>query len=154
MRRVVYLAGGISGLSYEQASSKRTLATELLTARDWDVLDPLRGKEVLSSLDTIDESRAMTLLGTTASAITQRDRDDIRRADVVLVLTGDTPSWGTAFEWEFAYSLGKPIVVVASEDAPCRVHPWCQVMTSYFAGTVEEAVEFISTWLDRKYRLS
>lgn len=152
MRRCVYLAGAIAGRTWEEASRDRDLAKRLLTAAGWDVLDPLRGKEILTTMDTIDERRAAELLGVTPEAIVSRDRDDIRRADVVLILSGDTPSYGTLFEWEFAHSLGKPVVVVASSPE-VRSHPWCRTMASYFASTVEDGVRFIIEWLERGYAL-
>lgn len=154
MRRVVYLSGTIGGLTYEQATKDRNLATQLLLFADWDILDPMRGYDILSTVEVIEEGDgAKRLLGITDEAICQRDRDDIRRCDVLLVLTGDAPTWGTAFEIEFAHSLGKPIVFVASATAKSRSHPWCRSMTSYFAETVEEAVEFIVRWYDREYKL-
>ncbi|KKT77678.1 MAG: hypothetical protein UW73_C0014G0001, partial [Microgenomates group bacterium GW2011_GWB1_44_8] len=50
MRRVVYLSGGIANLSYEEATTARNEIKEKLAARGWDSLDPMRGKEILSSL--------------------------------------------------------------------------------------------------------
>ena len=153
-RRTVYLAGSISGLTYEQATAARNEATQLLLDAGWDVLNPMRGYEILSTLEVIGEGESKELLGVTDTAITQRDRDDIRRSDVLLVFSGDNPTWGTSFEWEFAATnLGKPVVVICSKDSPTREHPWCRVMCSGFFETVETAVDFIATWLDRGYRL-
>ncbi len=154
-RRVAYLSGSIAGLTYEAATEQRAKATELFRACGWDVLDPMRGKEILSSLKTIDESRSLELLGgLTPQAIVQRDFDDLRRADVMLVLSGEMASWGTAFEWAVAhFMLHKPIVVVVPQGAKTRDHPWCKSMAAKFAETVEEAVDFINTWFDRGYGL-
>jgi len=154
MRRVVYLSGGIANLSYEEATTARNEIKEKLATRGWDSLDPMRGKEILSSLATMDEKKASDLLGVTASAIVQRDFDDVRRADALLVLSGNKPSWGTAFEWaitEFLYR--KPVIVVCDKDSPTRDHPWCKLMTAYFAETLDEAVEFLNRWFDRGYIL-
>jgi len=155
MRRAVYLSGTIGGLSYDEAASPRDYATNLLLKNGWDVLSPMRGYEILSTLETIEEGDVVQkLLGVTDLAITQRDRDDIRRSDVLLVFSGDQSSWGTSFEWEFAATaLGKPVVVICSKDSPTRLHPWCRTMCSYFAETIDEAVDFIVRWLDRGYQL-
>lgn len=155
MRRVIYLSGTIANLTYDEATAKRNETTRRLTEKGWDVLDPMRGKEILSTLAIIDETKSKELLGgVTDAAIVQRDYDDVRRADAIIVLSGDKPSWGTAFEWAMAHFLfQKPVVVVASKDSPTRDHPWCKSMSSYFAETVEEAVEFIDRWLDRGYKL-
>lgn len=154
MRRVVYLSGGIANLSYAEATIARNEAKLRLAARGWDSLDPMRGKEILSSLGTMDEKKATDLLGVTPAAIIQRDFDDVRRADALLVLSGDRPSWGTAFEWaiaEFLYK--KPVIVICAKDSTTRDHPWCKQMASYFAETVEEAIEFLDKWFDRGYVL-
>jgi len=154
MRRVVYLSGGIANLSYEEATKARNEAKLELARRGWDSLDPMRGKEILSSLGTMDEKKATELLGVTPAAIIQRDFDDVRRADALLVLSGNKASWGTAFEWaiaEFVYK--KPVVVVCDKDSTTRDHPWCKQMASYFAETVEEAIAFLDEWFDRGYIL-
>lgn len=143
MRRVIYLSGTIANLTYEEATSARNQTKELLAARGWDVLDPMRGKEILSTMKVIDEDQAKELLGgVTDAAIVQRDFDDVRRADAIIVLSGDKPSWGTAFEWSMAHFLfQKPVVVVCAANSTTRAHPWCKSMASYFAETVEEAVD-------------
>jgi hypothetical protein len=154
MRRVVYLSGGIAGLTYEEATVARNLAKQQLADRGWDSLDPMRGKEILSSLKEIDEKEATRLLGVTPAAIIQRDFDDVRRADAVLVLSGDRASWGTAFEWAIAhFLLHKPIVVVCGRNSPTRYHPWCAQMAAYFAETVDEAIDFLDRWFSRGYVL-
>lgn len=154
MRRIVYLSGSIGGLTYDEAASPRDYATKLFVARGWDVLDPMRGYKILSTLERMDEGEEVQrLLGVTDTAITQRDRDDIKRSDVLLVFSGDRATWGTAFEWEMAFNLSKPIVVICTPDSQTRKHPWCRTMCSYFAETVDEAVEFIDRWLDRGYQL-
>ena len=153
-RRIVYLGGTIGGLTYTEASDPRNYATNLLLKRGWDVLDPMRGYEILSTLESIEEGeQVQELLGVTDTAITQRDRDDIRRSNVLLIFSGDRATWGTAFEWEFAVTLGKPVVVICAPDSKTRHHPWCRTMASYFAADVDEAIDFIDRWLDRGYQL-
>ena len=155
-RRVVYLSGSIANLTYAQATEARNQTTELLLASGWDVLDPMRGKELLSTMAVIDEKHTREVLGyVNDAAILERDFDDLRRADALMVLSGDTPTWGTAFEWSIAHFLMnyKPTVVVCHEDSPTRDHPWCRSMCSYFAETVEEAVEFLNRWFNRGYKL-
>ncbi len=158
MRRVVYLSGRIANCTYEEATEARVRARDELARRGWDSLDPMRGKEILSSLATIDEEKASELLGVTPTAIIQRDFDDVRRADALIVLSGDQPSWGTAYEWAIAHFLmHKPVVVVAPTSTTggreTRAHPWCKQMSSYFAETVDEAIEFLDRWFDRGYTL-
>ena len=154
MRKVCYLGGTIANLSYKDATEHRNKIKAYLAERGWDSLDPMRGKEILSSVSIIEERDAVRLLGVTDAAIIERDYDDLRRADVLIVLSGDKASWGTAFEWSIAhFQMHKPVVVVCAEDAPIRDHPWCKLMCSGFFSTMEAAVDFIDTWLDRGYTL-
>jgi len=152
MRRTVYLSGTLSGRMYSAAAKERHQATILLLERGWDVLDPLRGRQILSTLtDPMDGPETTRLLGVTEAALVQRDEDDIARCDVLLVLTGNHASWGTAFEWMLAArAYHKPVVVVGTRS---KDHPWCKHYAGYFAETIEEAVEFLDTFLDRGYRL-
>lgn len=153
MRRVVYLSGALAGHTYQQAKTDHDKAASLLLARGWDILDPLRGREILSTLQQpMDGPETVALLGVTDAALIQRDEDDVHRADVVLILTGDYPSWGTAMEWaEAAILYHKPVVVVGTKY---KDHPWCKHYASYFAETVEDAINFLDSFLDRGYRLA
>ena len=153
-RKVAYLAGSISGLTYQEATATRNTIKQQLANLGWDSLDPMRGKEILSSLEAIDEQQSIRLLGVTDAAIIERDYDDLRRADVLLILSGDRPSWGTAFEWGIAhFQMRKPVVVICAPDSFTRTHPWCKLMASYFADSVEDAVDFLTHWLHRGYVL-
>jgi nucleoside 2-deoxyribosyltransferase len=152
MRRVVYLSGRIDQLGYAEAIRERQEAAEALLMVGWDVLDPTRG-------GVEDPKTGHFLDGTMTSgqnldaAIIFRDLDDIRRADVIMVLTASTPSWGTAMEWSYAaIALGKPVVAVDPEHKG-RQSPWCRAHCLFFADTIAEAVEWINQFLDRGYRL-
>jgi len=153
MRRCVYLSGRIEALKYAEAIRDRNTATELLVARKWDVLDPCRGG-VENPKDGGFLDGGMTSGQNLDAAIIFRDLDDIRRADVVLVLTASEASWGTGMEWSYAaIALGKPVVAV-DPDRKGRNHPWLRHHCLFFADTIEEAVEWIDRFLDRGYRLS
>jgi len=154
-RRVAYLAGSIGGLTYEEATSTRNAVKEQLAEIGWDTLDPMRAKEILSTAGPINEREAKMLLGGVQNgAIIERDVDDVRRSDIILILSGDHASWGSAFEWSLAHFMfRKPVIVLAPKGSLAREHPWCQNMCSYFAETVEEMVDFIDRWYDRGYVL-
>ncbi len=152
-RRVVYLSGRIEGLSYEEATIDRIKATDSLRNAEWDVLDPMRHKETLKGQGVIDDKLRGTDSSLTDAAIVFRDLDDIRRADVVIVLSGSQASWGTAMEWSYAaITHGKPVVVVDPEGTG-RNSPWCRHHAVYFADNLDEAVIWIVHYLDRGYQL-
>lgn len=90
----VYLCGGINGLSDSACKDWRaTSAGRLAPVR---MIDPMirdyRGRE--------DEC---------VNEIVELDKRDVLEADVILV-NASRPSWGTAMEIMFAWSLQKPIV--------------------------------------------
>lgn len=144
MRKVVYLSGRIADLTYEEATKRRNRLRKLLEERGWQVLDPMEGKEILSSVKKIKEEEACELLGVEDSAIIQRDLQDIHAASVILICSGNDPSWGTGMEWGFsAIALQKPVVVIGLKH---RDHPWCSHFASYFAKTEREAVAFMEEW--------
>lgn len=96
-KRIVFLAGPIRGVPREKSLAWRVKAIKLLGS-DFQLLHALRGRE---EKETFLDSRA----------VIARDKDDIKRADIVLV--DDT--WpnasmiGTAIEVFFAFELGKTI---------------------------------------------
>ena len=147
-RRAVYLSGRIDGLHYDEAVAKRSEATKLLVAAGWDVLDPMRGKTDLTGGVITDGSTNRS-----DAEIVLRDIDDMRRCDVMLVLTGDTPSYGTEMEWGYVgIALRKPIVAV-DEAGTARKSPWPRYHTMFFGDTVAEACEWLIGNLDRDYQL-
>lgn len=138
---IVYLSGRIDHLTYEEAVAGRRKATEMLLNAGWDVLDPMRGKEALASAPLISAT------GLSDAAIVYRDLDDIRRADVVLVLTASEPSYGTLMEWGIAaHEFAKPVVAVDPLQR-ARQSPWCRYFTLHFADSIEDAVDWISSYL-------
>jgi hypothetical protein len=98
--QIVYLCGGINGLSDAACKDWRQVARNALNrgpgrAR-FHTLDPMardyRGRED----ECVDE-------------IVDGDKEDVLASDVILV-NASKPSWGTAMEIMFAWSLHKRIV--------------------------------------------
>ena len=122
----VYLAGGINGLSDEDANDWREHAKGRLKC---DTLDPMRrdyrGKE--------DES---------VGEIVHGDLEDIDKSDVVLA-SCVRPSWGTAMEIHYAaYIAHKPVFAVVPEGR--AVSPWLRYYTEAVYATFDEAVDHIN----------
>lgn len=117
---MVYLCGGINGLSDSDCKDWRQMAQENLTQ---PTLDPMRrdyrGKEDYN-----------------VEAIVQGDLDDIAVSDVILV-NATRPSWGTAMEIVYAYQLGKIIHAFAYPD---KVSPWLRFHCTFIHPTHEVAI--------------
>jgi nucleoside 2-deoxyribosyltransferase len=121
----VYLAGPIGGMSDDQARSWREIATQLLTDRGANVLDPMirdyRGKEDLST-----------------QAIVEGDKADIDQADVVLANCW-TPSPGTSMEILYAHEQGKRVITVVPTGS--RVSPWITYHSQEVVSSLYRACE-------------
>ena len=144
---LVYLAGPISGLTYNAADGWRTDPEFILTLRHmgFEALSPLEGYEDLSVDDSELDPWFETRNGSTAAPFTavQDDLRMIRECDAVIAnLLGATrPSIGTMAEMGYAHALDKPIVVVMSEkrfDDP-HDHPFVYSLASEIVSTLNAA---------------
>lgn len=119
-----YLAGGINGLTDDQATTWRERMKELSPEVEW--LDPMRrdyrGRE--------DESVNEIVLG---------DYVDIDSSDFVIA-NCVRPSWGTGMEIHYAFMV-KPAVAIVSAGQP--VSPWLRYHTTLVVNTLEEAAEWV-----------
>ncbi len=122
----VYLAGPIDGCTDDECKNWRNeiIADRLL---EWHCLDPMRrdyrGKENLYR------------------EIVELDKLVIRNSDVVLVnYTNLKPgSAGTAMEIIYAWTLGKPVVLVYGADNPWPPSPWLQYHCTRICTDMTEA---------------
>lgn len=146
-RALVYLAGPISGQSYDAATNWRADAMSMLGSVGIVGLSPLRGKEFLSNEDYIEGTYEHNHLGT-AKGITTRDRLDVRNCDVVLMnLVGAKKvSIGTMIEVGWADAFGKPIVLVM-ENGNLHEHPILETITHFRTDTIHEAVGIVKAIL-------
>lgn len=102
---IVYLAGGINGLSDSECNDWRTEAKQLLVG--FETLDPMRRDYRGREAECVNE-------------IVHGDLIDIRKSNVVLAMC-PRPSWGTAMEIYFARKKGKAVFTVVP---PGPVSPW------------------------------
>lgn len=122
----VYLAGPITGLSYDGAVDWRAwAAAELAKAPGIEVYSPLRAKNYLKNETKIDGSPGAYQRMHPLSApkgICTRDRWDVKRSDVVLMnlLGAQQVSIGTMVEVGWADAYRVPIVL-AIEPAEYEV---------------------------------
>ncbi len=89
---MVYLAGPITGLTYDTATDWREMARGFLETYNITGISPMRAKEYLGAEKRIEGSYEDTALSS-AKGITTRDRWDVSRSDVMLVnlLDADKP---------------------------------------------------------------
>lgn len=157
MQPTVYLAGPITGLSFQGCTNWRDYAIKRLAEHGIRGLSPMRGKEYLSHLATISgHARDYADLGVLSAprAIITRDRWDATRCDVVLAhLAGATQvSIGTVMEIAWADLKRIPLVVTMecgirgerlSGQPVDNPHDHCMIheATGFRVATLEEALD-------------
>jgi nucleoside 2-deoxyribosyltransferase len=148
----VYLAGHITGMTYNQATSWREYTTEILAKLGVQALSPMRGKEFLASAATlIPNDGRFGHISPTASpgGITGRDRNDVRTSDVILMnLQGeDKISAGSMIELGWADAWRKPVVLVVDEDADIARHVMVETIATYITTSQYLALQLVALLL-------
>lgn len=119
---ILYLAGPINGCTDEECVDWRKHIKDLW---GYPVKDPMvrdyRGQE-----------------GDFYREIVDLDKRDIRQSDIVIV-NYIKPSVGTSMEVFYAWTLGKPIIVVAKRGT--RISPWLQYHSTCIVETFALARE-------------
>lgn len=112
----VYLAGPITGLSYDQTTSWRQHIIDNVDPRI-KCFSPMRAKAYLTNEEKILHAYENTLLST-ARGIFARDIWDCYHRDSILVnfLGATQVSIGTIIEITTFWHLRKPIVIIMEED--------------------------------------
>lgn len=143
MDYLIYLAGPITGLNWEQATKWRTDLTERFkdasTGRiNYITLSPLRGKEYLKQEKNIKDSYANYVMSTPKS-ITERDLNDVRRSDLIIVnfLGATKVSIGTVFEIGAARALNIPIILIIEDPIIFDLNSELVSVSNYTAETLE-----------------
>jgi nucleoside 2-deoxyribosyltransferase len=139
MRKRIYLAGPISGLTYDGAQDWRTKFSADIDERI-ECFSPLRGKEFLRSKGVLEGSYPHMLA--TDAAITGRDRNDCTRADLVLfyLLGAERVSIGTMIELGWADANRIPAVLVMEKEGNPHEHPMVRGTTSFRVDNLQDAL--------------
>lgn len=145
---LVYLAGPISGLTYDGAEEWRENCRQMLAPSGIKTLSPLRGKDYLRAIGEIDAIGAayagMGELSSSRGVIT-RDRYDATRCDIILVnLFGASRiSIGTMFEVAWADAKRIPIVCIMEKEGNVHDHMMLREQIGYQVETLEAACHII-----------
>lgn len=151
---IVYLAGGIAGLSGQEATDWREYAARWL----WQphlisTRNPMRAKKFLSQQKSISRDfheYAASGVFFTSRGIMTRDFNDVKQCDALLVnLLGATvPSLGTIMELAWAYALQKPaVVVIEASGNPHDLHPMIHEAMPFRVTTLDEGIAAIAVVL-------
>jgi len=155
MNRSIYLAGPITGLSYEDARyTWRHEFAELLKTRGAtiDCFSPMRQKDFLAGQQCAGDAKSLNGYGNALarpSGILTRDFNDVRSRDAIVAcfLGAKRVSIGTVWEIGVAYSHKKPLVVVMEPSGNPHDHLFVTETAGYVVPTLAEAAHIISSIL-------
>lgn len=153
IRRTVYLAGPISGLTFDDAADWRVYAQSVLARAGIAGLSPLRGKEYLRTQGVIkgdaDWYGDMGVFATQRGIMT-RDRFDATRCDVLLVnfLGATRVSIGTVMEIAWADALRTPIVCVIEPTGNPHEHVMLNESIGFRVSTLDAGLAVVKTILE------
>lgn len=139
MIKKLYLAGGIAGLTYKQATELRDKAKDLLSDAGIEVLDPMRNEGDLKESKAI----GIDMQACEMQEIVARDLKDIKESDGIVILTGDTPSWGTGIEFGYTYFVEQKPVFMISKNA--GRYGWAHFLATKVCPTIEDLVKYLKT---------
>lgn len=150
MNKSVYLAGPITGLTYDEGQDWRDVAKEALQRDCIDAYSPLRAKNYLRAIGVLDSAGTpdSAYLGlnpmSEPKGIMTRDRFDCMKRDMVLAnfLGAKQVSIGTCIELGWADAARVPIVAVMEEDNIHR-HAMVNEAAGFIVPTLEGALEVI-----------
>jgi len=159
MKKRVYLAGPIAGLNHEQATYNwRKEVYEKLSGEHWvssndssmhsvivDCYSPMRGKKFLA------EMMGDNKLGThayhqqpisTPNAIVGRDREDVRRADLIFMnlMGAKERSIGTIVEMGWADAFRVPVLLCMEKEGNIHEHLFMRQMATYVVDNITDGI--------------
>ncbi len=139
MSKKVYLAGAISGLSYEGAQDWRTQFAASLPS-EIQCYSPLRGKDYLKMRGPLEGSYDEFPLSTD-QGITARDRYDCMGADLVVfnLLGTERVSIGTMIELGWADAARNPAILVLEKQGNPHDHPMVRLTTQFRVDNLKDA---------------
>lgn len=140
MKPKIYLAGAISGLTYEGAQSWRDYVTYKIDQRI-ECFSPLRGKDYLKIRGPLEGSYEEFPLSTDRG-ITVRDRADCMGADLVIfnMLGAQRVSIGTMVEFGWADAARVPSILVMEKEGNVHEYPMVREIAGFRVTNLEDAI--------------
>lgn len=141
MKRFVYLAGPVLGMTEDQANDWRKLADNDLADFGIVGISPLRCEPIHG--ETYEAGYPDERFGT-ARAIMSKNMFDVKQCDMVLAYIpkpepGKHHSWGTMQELAWGRAFDKPVILV-SDDPEIRNHPVINASCGWVLDNLEDAI--------------
>lgn len=148
MNPLVYLAGPITGLTYDGADDWRQKASSQLHYAEIRTLNPLRAKDYLRGLGPLEDQYFDLSPLSTEHGITTRDRFDVFRCDLMVAnFEGAIKvSIGTVIELGWADASRTPVVGIWEDGNP-HDHGMVREIVGWRAKTLEEGLRLVEAIL-------
>jgi nucleoside 2-deoxyribosyltransferase len=145
MKKYIYLAGPIAGLTEEEATTWRN-DVDLMLPDNIVGISPLRCEPLRPGMVYTDDG-ATDKMWSDPRAINAKNWLDTESADLVLAylpkeMNDRRPSIGTIIEIGWSIGLKKPLIVV-SDDEQIMDHPLIECNAAWRFKTLDEAIEVI-----------
>jgi nucleoside 2-deoxyribosyltransferase len=139
--KTVYLAGPISGLSFDGCTDWRNYAITKLALSKIKGVDPMRQKDYLKDEKNISDAYENHVMSCSRGIYT-RDRYDCFTCDVLLVnlLGAKKVSIGTVMEIAWADSRQVPIIAVVEKEGNIHDHAMIREAIGFRVETLDEAI--------------
>lgn len=140
--KTVYLAGPISGLSYDEARNGWRERFAHMLPPHITPCSPMRGKDFLSDQRILSgEPDVYDNVMARSSGIVARDRHDVRTCDAMVAcfLGAKDVSIGTCIEFGWADSFHKPIIMVCEKRGNPHIHTMLCHMAAYCVDSLDHA---------------
>jgi len=115
----VYIGGKIDGRVLSEVVKERQKVSRLLAHNGFKPIDPLllHFSPQKSKNCVISPERYLEIVGMTPEEIVRQDKALLKKSDVLFVITGDIPSWGTILEIGYMlYHLRRKVVVFSPKN--------------------------------------
>ena len=146
---IIFLSGGMTGLSDHEACHWRTLFKLENVYNTYTFIDPTQLYFPTESPpdDTSVQNYELEAM--------KYDLYWVKKADVIVVNFNSLSSIGTAQETMYAHMLGKPIIGMIPKDKYDQLHPWYKeeaIKIFQYEDTEEDLLKTVSHIYDYIYR--
>lgn len=141
----VYLAGPISGLTYDEGQDWRDYTIKKFNQESPSIIgySPLRAKQYLRDYGVLEQSYEHPM--STDKGITARDRNDVKTSDVVIFnfLGASRVSIGTCIELGWADAYRVPSVLVIDRKNNPHDYPMIREFCGWRTDNLDQAVDIV-----------
>lgn len=136
MNEIIYLSGGMSGLTMEEQNSWREKVESELKAYIKDTTD----KSSIHIFNPVKYYNYFTDNHRSEKEVMEYDLNALKKSSLVLVNFNSPKSIGTAMEIAIARDRGLPIIGIIGNSL---IHPWLIESCTRLCTSVDELIEYV-----------